>query len=379
MCMIPLAQEKLENMNQFKYKYTNNSFLYNNIFSPCLNKLVNYLPTNLAPNLITFFSLMCNVIAFVITLLDGGFDFSQPLKPSTCYVIGIFQLLYQILDNIDGKQARRTGNSTPFGMLMDHGCDSFTLVFTSYNMSRLLIVGNEGFFSYSVYFGLIMGFFMMTYEDYKIGEMAFPAINGVDEGNFAVFLIGVICGIFGQDWVLYVPIKSLEILTIGKIFALAITLGGIMTIFNLYYHTYQKNGCTENLKNFFDAINFYNSLLIPVIFIYYRDDFWINAKWIIILNACLLFIRVTIDLQIKIATMDSFKCSLMFVISNIALVISIFINNELYNFYYLGIVGIFQFAELTVFIYFRANEITDFLSIRVFCVQSSEEIETTKV
>jgi ethanolaminephosphotransferase len=322
---------------------------------------------------------MCNVIAFVITLLDGGFDFSQPLKPSTCYVIGIFQLLYQILDNIDGKQARRTGNSTPFGMLMDHGCDSFTLVFTSYNMSRLLIVGNEGFFSYSVYFGLIMGFFMMTYEDYKIGEMAFPAINGVDEGNFAVFLIGVICGIFGQDWVLYVPIKSLEILTIGKIFALAITLGGIMTIFNLYYHTYQKNGCTENLKNFFDAINFYNSLLIPVIFIYYRDDFWINAKWIIILNACLLFIRVTIDLQIKIATMDSFKCSLMFVISNIALVISIFIKNELYNFYYLGIVGIFQFAELIVFIYFRANEITDFLSIRVFCVQSSEDIETTKV
>ena len=77
--------------------------------------------------------------------------------------------------------------------------------------------------------------------------------------------------------------------------------------------------------------------------------------------------------------MDSFKCSLMFVISNIALVISIFIKNELYNFYYLGIVGIFQFAELTVFIYFRANEITDFLSIRVFCVQSSEEIETTKV
>ena len=149
---MPLAQEKLENMNQFKYKYTNNSLLYNNIFSPCLNKLVNYLPTNLAPNLITFFSLMCNVIAFVIALLDGGFDFSQPLKTSTCYVIGIFQLLYQILDNIDGKQARRTGNSTPFGMLMDHGCDSFTLVFTSYNMSRLLIVGNEGFFSYSVYF-----------------------------------------------------------------------------------------------------------------------------------------------------------------------------------------------------------------------------------
>jgi ethanolaminephosphotransferase len=28
------------------------------------------------------------------------------------------------LDNCDGKQARKTGNSTPLGMLFDHGCDS---------------------------------------------------------------------------------------------------------------------------------------------------------------------------------------------------------------------------------------------------------------
>ena len=137
MCMMPLSEDKLENMNKFKYKYSNNSLLYNKIYSPCLNHLVNYLPTNLAPNLITFFSLCCNIIAFIITMIDSGFDFSAPLKRSTCYVIGISQLVYQALDNIDGKQARRTGNATPFGMLMDHGCDTFTLIFTSYNMTRL--------------------------------------------------------------------------------------------------------------------------------------------------------------------------------------------------------------------------------------------------
>ena len=378
MCMMPLTQEKLENMNQFKYKYSNNSLLYNKIYSPCLNKLVNYLPTNLAPNLITFFSLMCNIIAFIVTLIDGGFDFSQPLKASTCYVIGISQLLYQALDNIDGKQARRTGNATPFGMLMDHGCDTFTLIFTSYNMTRLLIVGNEGFFSYSVFFGLIMGFFMMNYEDYKIGEMAYPMINGVDEGNFAVFVIGVCCGLFGQDWVLFVPFQSFEKLTIGKIFALVIIIGGLSTIFNLYLHTFQKKGCSENVKNFFDSMSFYNSLLIPVIYIYYKEEFWLEVKWIVILNSCLLFARVTIDLQIKIATMDSFKCSIMFIATNVALIISIFIKNEIYNFYFLGIYGIFQFAELAVFIYFRANEITDFLGIRIFCVESSEMPEVIK-
>lgn len=29
------------------------------------------------------------------------------------------------LDNCDGKQARKLGLSTPLGMIIDHGCDSF--------------------------------------------------------------------------------------------------------------------------------------------------------------------------------------------------------------------------------------------------------------
>jgi len=33
--------------------------------------------------------------------------------------IGIF--VYQTLDAIDGKQARRTGSSSPLGQLFDHG------------------------------------------------------------------------------------------------------------------------------------------------------------------------------------------------------------------------------------------------------------------
>jgi phosphatidylglycerophosphate synthase len=36
--------------------------------------------------------------------------------------LGLF--LYQSLDAIDGKQARRTNSSSPLGELFDHGCDS---------------------------------------------------------------------------------------------------------------------------------------------------------------------------------------------------------------------------------------------------------------
>ena len=379
MCMMPLSQEKLENMNQFKYKYINNSIFYNNFYSPCLNKLVEYVPRNIAPNLITLFSLICNIIAFIVSLADGGFDFAQPLKRSTCFVIGISQLLYYFFDCLDGKQARRTGNSTPFGMLMDHGCDTFTLIFTSYNMSRLLVVGNEGFFSYSVFFGLILGFFMMTYEDYKIGEMYFPMINGADEGNFVVALIGLFCGIFGQGWILFVPISKFGSLTMGKIFALVIIISSFGTIFNLYYHTYQKKDCKENIRNFFDIFAFYGVLFIPIIYAYVREEFWLNSKWVVILNTCFLFARLTIDLQIKTVTMDIFKCNVMFILPNLILIVSLFFKNNTFNFYFLGCAAIFEFAELAVFIYFRANEITEFLGIRIFCVKSADTVDMIKV
>ena len=32
--------------------------------------------------------------------------------------------VYQHMDAVDGKQARRTGNSSPLGLLFDHGCDA---------------------------------------------------------------------------------------------------------------------------------------------------------------------------------------------------------------------------------------------------------------
>ena len=49
----------------------------------------------------------------------------RPPWPATlAAAVGLF--LYQSLDAIDGKQARRTGTSSPLGELFDHGCDSLS-------------------------------------------------------------------------------------------------------------------------------------------------------------------------------------------------------------------------------------------------------------
>ena len=106
MCIFPLPKEALENIKNFKNKSTDDSLLYNSCISPCLNKVVKLLPFRLAPNLITLIALLFNVLAAIISYKDGGFDFSSKLKTSTCLIVGIFQLIYLLLDNTNEKQAK---------------------------------------------------------------------------------------------------------------------------------------------------------------------------------------------------------------------------------------------------------------------------------
>jgi len=47
-----------------------------------------------------------------------------------------------MLDNIDGKQARRTGTSSPLGMMFDHGCDALTTFLIATGIGSIIGLGN---------------------------------------------------------------------------------------------------------------------------------------------------------------------------------------------------------------------------------------------
>eukprot|EP00956_Cyclotella_meneghiniana_P038130 scaffold149152_cov25-Cyclotella_meneghiniana.AAC.1 len=53
-------------------------------------------------------------------------------------------LIYQTLDNMDGKQARRTGTGSALGLLFDHRCDAVNSIFGSGNwiVAMALVPGN---------------------------------------------------------------------------------------------------------------------------------------------------------------------------------------------------------------------------------------------
>ena len=60
------------------------------------------------------------------------------MDPWWCYLQAASYFIYRMLDEMDGKQARKTGNSSPLGLLFDHGCDSFTTALTTIMTMKLM-------------------------------------------------------------------------------------------------------------------------------------------------------------------------------------------------------------------------------------------------
>jgi ethanolaminephosphotransferase len=85
---------------------------------------------------------------------------------------------------MDGKQARRTGSSSPLGLLFDHGCDAVNSIFGSVNwIIGMALVPNEHLLEcWALVFGPYAMFYVATWEQYHTGELILPIVNGPNEG-----------------------------------------------------------------------------------------------------------------------------------------------------------------------------------------------------
>ncbi|MCP9266269.1 CDP-alcohol phosphatidyltransferase [Dirofilaria immitis] len=84
-------------------------------------------------------------INLVTVLVLAGFSYDAKIAASSwAYfqaALGVF--LFQTLDATDGKQARRTGSSSPLGELLDHGCDAMSQVLVTLNICYAMLLGQE--------------------------------------------------------------------------------------------------------------------------------------------------------------------------------------------------------------------------------------------
>ena len=187
------TQEELQAAKSHKYAGTDDSILVNYCLKYFWNWIVEFFPMNLAPTVITFVGFLAEVISFIVTFIDTDFMENEP-SSFVCIFDGVMLLFYQTLDNLDGKQARRTGSSSSLGQFFDHGCDAITGCLELMKVAMVLDFGVTG---KTFYFITLMGigFLLTSWEEFVTGKFYLGYINGPDEGLFLLGAVQIAVGI----------------------------------------------------------------------------------------------------------------------------------------------------------------------------------------
>jgi ethanolaminephosphotransferase len=104
-----------------------------------------------------------------------------------------------VLDNMDGNQARRTGNSTPLGLIFDHQVDAICVTITTTFLSIISLYGNS-WESLIIWVMAATPFYLATWEELYVGKQVFPVINGPSDGCLSAGILFVILGCVGPEY-----------------------------------------------------------------------------------------------------------------------------------------------------------------------------------
>ncbi|MBW0541732.1 hypothetical protein O181_081447 [Austropuccinia psidii MF-1] len=228
---------RLINLTKYRYSGQDHSIISRYILTPYWNKLVTFIPISIAPNLITLTGLLFVLLNFILLLIfqsnlschnsikslddSSNFQSNQLIKisnffkldsiinlnnsHSVCpgswlyisFTIGLW--IYQSLDAIDGKQARRTCTSSPLGELFDHGCDALNTTLGSILAAASLNMG-QSWWTVATQTAALANFYLTTWEEYHTGILYLSSFSGPVEGILILIAVFLITAIYGPSF-----------------------------------------------------------------------------------------------------------------------------------------------------------------------------------
>ncbi|CAM9150422.1 unnamed protein product [Phaeothamnion confervicola] len=194
------------------YKYKPGTYTYfDNVMTPFWNRAVTWLPRWIAPNLVTFCGLVCVLLATALLAWHCP-SLDEPVPSWIYFVLAASVFVYQTLDAIDGKQARRTNSSSPLGQLFDHGCDALVKMFFLIDIvasqrygaswqTLLLLTNTElAFYMAQASRRALSCTGTLSWEEYHTGTLNWSnGYVGVTETQFAQIAIFLVTGAVGED------------------------------------------------------------------------------------------------------------------------------------------------------------------------------------
>ncbi len=156
-----LTDDGAENIARHKYKPGHYTHL-DTLLNPFWTFITDLLPMSMAPNVVTTLGgLHCAMSYAVLWYYSPNMD--EPVPDWVIAFSGFCTLAYYTFDCMDGKQARRTGNSTPLGQLFDHGFDCLCLLAHVSGTAGYLMMGGS-YWYLAMQTSLQFSFFMAQWE-----------------------------------------------------------------------------------------------------------------------------------------------------------------------------------------------------------------------
>ncbi|GAA5905585.1 uncharacterized protein JCM6883_005377 [Sporobolomyces salmoneus] len=189
--------------SEYSYSAVDKSPLSNYVMRHWWVWTASFAPPWLAPNAITLLGFAAILLNFATVWIFVG-DLVGPggwWVYASC-AVGLFW--YQTMDNIDGKQARRTGTSSPLGELFDHGLDTLNCPIGGLIQAAAMGLGQS---KYAVLCILVpcWSMFVSTWKEFHTGTLYLGYINGPVEGVLIAVGILVVSAIKGPGfWALTV-------------------------------------------------------------------------------------------------------------------------------------------------------------------------------
>ncbi|CAB4031140.1 cholinephosphotransferase 1, partial [Paramuricea clavata] len=155
--------------------------------------------------------------------------------------LGLF--VYQTLDAVDGKQARRTGSSSPLGELFDHGCDALSMVVVITGAAIALKLGQLPHWMVFLCIAAVTMFYLTHWRAYVIGVVRFGLIDVTELQILGIFIF-CLTGFCGQDiFLAKTPILTLEVREVFLYGALIPTIVfAILSVYEIFQGGVGKNG-----------------------------------------------------------------------------------------------------------------------------------------
>lgn len=217
-----LLPVQLKKLGEHTYKCESRS-LTDVYLQPFWNWLVLKTPIWMAPNLITLIGLVVNVVTTLVIIRYSP-DANSEIPRWASFLCGLGLFVYQSLDAIDGKQARRTGSSSPLGELFDHGCDSVSTVFITLSACVSVKLGEYPSWMFLQSFFAVALFYFAHWQTYVSGTLRFGKFD-VTETQLSIIFLHLMSAVFGTGiWDYEIPLFNVKLKFILLLTTLAISI-----------------------------------------------------------------------------------------------------------------------------------------------------------